>query len=461
VRPRHAPHYSAIMAAALRRAGHEVAFVDQALHSLDLADMVRRTQLARPDLLLLMRSEYNRLVSDDALRAALEALQQGLPGVPVLGYGRLSEAAARATLERAPALAGVLWDEPEFAAVAAAAALANADGAAGRSLDCWRGVPGLSLRDEKAQRRVRPPDLDDPPTPDWDVVDIRAYAFSPHQQAADLVFPVLASRGCPFPCFYCEVRATPPYRARSADSVVAEIQELHRRWGAKTVFLADPTFAVHRESALEFCRRMETERPSGLRWSCMSRTDRVDPELLRAMARAGCFNVLYGIESLNPEALRQAKKQLDPATVEPAIRGARDAGIEVIASIMIGLPGDSPEGFDRTLKSLIRMEPDYAQFFVVQVPAELAPEGSSVFSGWDEGRFEFPGHVVAPPSFGSREQLEALRRNAWRRFYLRPRYVARRASKVLRSGNARAELLRAARGGVLALKMAAGRSAEA
>ena len=439
-RPRHAPHYSAIVAAALLEAGHEVELADQHLRTTDLATVVRDARAFDPDLLLLMHSDYNREIHPRTLEAVAAALKAG--GVPVWGYGRLAEGHARAALEAVPSLDGVLFGEPEYAAVALAAG---------------GEVPGSIRRDGSV---LQPVDrtLERSPVPAWDLVAMDHYGFSPHQSPEGLVYPVLASRGCPYPCFYCEVRARPPWQARPIDAVIDEINALHDRYEVGTIFIADPTFAVKRDEALEFCRRLLRDGPPGLRWSCMSRTDRVDAELLGAMAEAGCFSVLFGVESLNPEALRRASKQLDPTTVGPAIRAAREAGLEVIASLMIGLPGDTPEGFETSLDQLIAMEPDFAQFFVVQIGEDELPEDGRLLSEWDGGRFDFWGHVYAPESFESKEQLLALRRRAFRRFYLRPGYVKERLRSLARRPDPLAEVRRLAKGGRLALRMATGRA---
>jgi radical SAM superfamily enzyme YgiQ (UPF0313 family) len=443
-RPRHAPHYTAIAAAALRDAGHDVVLQDQTLRTCALERVVEDAVAARADVVLLVHNDYNREFSAEVLQGCAEALVAA--GLDVVGLGRLSRDAAQTAMERIPALPGLLFGEPEFSAVA----FANDRAAGGDGR-----VPGSRWRDgaEVPQAEV---DLDDSPVPAWDLVDMERYGFSPHQQAGDLVYPILASRGCPYPCFWCEVRVRPNWATRSVDAVIDELNELHRRWGVTSVFVADPTFAIDRDWALEFCRRLPAEGPAGLRWSCMSRTDRVDLELLRSMKAAGCWSVLFGIESLNGEALAQSRKNLDPDTVGPAVAAAKAAGLETIVSVMIGLPGDSPRGFERTLSGLISMEPDFAQFFVVQIAKDEAPRGGRTLSDWDGSRFDFWGHVWAADAFESKEQLLALRRSAFRRFYLRPKYVGGRLSALLRSGEVGAQLARAARGGVLALRLARG-----
>lgn len=449
-RPRHAPLFTLSAAAAVRKAGFEVQIQDSHRTTLDPQRIVTEALAARPDAIFVMVADYNRRIGDDVLRRLSETFEAQAPSVALLLFGRLNEEVARTALLRCPQAKGAVFGEAEAACVAVLTKLRDGQGAAGS--------PGLVWMEAGAAKAhpPAPPALDDLPVPAWDLLPPHLYPFSPHQQEKDPVFPVLASRGCPYPCFYCEVRGQAKYQSRSVDSVLGEIRELHGRFGARSFFLADPTFSVDRRWGLEFCARLREEGPKGVRWSCMSRTDRVDDELLAAMAAAGCWNVLYGIESLEDTALAGARKNLDPATVGPAIAAAQRHGIEVIASIMIGLPGDTPQGVERTIEAIIRHEPDYAQFFVVQVDSPEPPEGGRYLSEREGGRYEFFGRVYASDAFTGREQLLALRRHAFRRFYLRPGYVVRQVRRMARRGDLPAELRRAATGAMLAVRLAAG-----
>lgn len=430
---------------------------DAALHSCEADAILARARGVLPEVVGICHSDYNRKHSPATLARLGQGLRDLLPGVPVALYGRLDATHAEAALAELPALSVCLFGEPDVSVLAWVDALGKQKDVVRREVAAAKTVDGSVRRADglETNAAVRP-ELDESPVPAWDLVPIAQYSFSPHQQAADLVYPVLASRGCPYPCFYCEVRARPRYINRSVESVLKELVAIRDRFGARSVFMADPTFAIDREWTLAFCDRLSAMGWADFRWSCMSRTDRVDDELLDAMAAAGCWNILFGIESLNPSALEGASKALDPATVAPAIGAAKRAGIETIASVMIGLPGDSPEGVERTVDEIIAMEPDFAQFFVLQIDADEAPEGGRFLSDWTGDKHDFWGRVYAPESFADVAQLEALRRRAFRRFYLRPRYVKGRLAALARSEEPIAQLTRAARGGLLALRMAAG-----
>ena len=100
--------------------------------------------------------------------------------------------------------------------------------------------------------------------------------------------------------------------------------------------------------------------------------------------------------------------------------------------------------------------PDSDFASLAPLPEADAPEGGRIVSEWDGSRYDFWGHVYAPDTFDGHEQLLALRRQAYRRFYLRPRYLRRRLGRMVRSGEAIPQLRRAARGGLLALRLAVG-----
>lgn len=424
VRPRHWPLFALSTAAALREAGHAVVWRDAHLEAPAPARVARELLAEEPDALVLFASDYNRRIPVDSLGAHLAALQRAAPGLPVLLGGRHSPDEARRLRLALPGARAVAAGEPEGAARAFVAG----------------GGPGLVASVDQV---VVPADgAAIPEAPAWDLAGPGRYAFSPHQSGGDTVFPVLVSRGCPYGCFFCEVRAQPGWAGRPVADVLRELRALQARFGARSFFFADPMFGLHRGPTVELC---EAVAPLGLRWSAMCRTDRVDPGLLRAMAAAGCWSVLFGVETLNPAAQRATGKHLDPATVGPAVRAARDAGLEVIVSAVIGLPGDDPAGVRRTVDGIIDLEPDFAQFFPAMVPeAYAAPGGAPAPAAGPDDAFAFNGLPYVGAGFAGPAEVDALCREAFRRFYLRPRYVRGRLRALRRRPGA--ELPRALAG---------------
>jgi len=169
---------------------------------------------------------------------------------------------------------------------------------------------------------------------------------------------IIQSRGCPWKCIYCRQGATWKNRVRyrSVESVVEEL----RRYGIKNFAFHSDTFTLSKEWVMDFCRQA----PMGVKWICNSRVDTVDLEMLRAMKKAGCWMICYGIESGNNEVLAKNKKG---ATCEQAIRAislTRAAGIKSWGYFMLGLFGDTIETMEQTIQFALRLPLAIANFSI-------------------------------------------------------------------------------------------------
>ena len=122
-------------------------------------------------------------------------------------------------------------------------------------------------------------------------------------------------------------------------------------------------FTVSREQVMGLCtliRQHDLRMP----WTCNSRVDFVDPEMLQAMAQAGCTWISWGIESGSEAILRRARKGIKPAQVEQALRWAKEAGIHNWGYFIIGLPGETEETIQETIRFAKRLPLDLALFHI-------------------------------------------------------------------------------------------------
>jgi len=99
-----------------------------------------------------------------------------------------------------------------------------------------------------------------------------------------------------------------------------------------------------------------------VRWQCLARVDRVTPELLRLMQMSGCREVHYGIESGNPQILKELGKAITMDQVRQAVAWTADAGIMAKGYFMLGLPGDTEETMRQTIQFASELELDEAMF---------------------------------------------------------------------------------------------------
>ena len=136
-------------------------------------------------------------------------------------------------------------------------------------------------------------------------------------------------------------------RFRSPSAVVGEMAGLIRL-GFRRIRIEDDLFTFQRERALAICREV-VHQGLDVGWRAYARVDTVDPELLEWMGRAGCERVLFGAESGSPEILRRIRKGITPEQTRKAVEMCRKAGIGVLASFVLGLPGETPQTLRQTL----------------------------------------------------------------------------------------------------------------
>ena len=183
-------------------------------------------------------------------------------------------------------------------------------------------------------------DLDAVPWPDYSVLKTPC-------DAAD----IMTSRGCPFCCTFCTTtRMFHPYRKRSVDSVIAEVRR-YKEMGFEYMNFEDDNFTADKERAKEICRRMVAEGLQFRESFFFGRTDMAnDPELMDLLAAANLNWVLIGIESLNQDSLDEVNKHQSVADIERAGEACRAHGIQLIASIVLGIDTDTPEDIRRSLE---------------------------------------------------------------------------------------------------------------
>jgi anaerobic magnesium-protoporphyrin IX monomethyl ester cyclase len=92
-------------------------------------------------------------------------------------------------------------------------------------------------------------------------------------------------------------------------------------------------------------------------WTCFARVDTVDLPLLKKMKRAGCHQLMYGIENFDPEALRKMKKKIDVSQMKTAISMTRQAGMRCRIALIIGNPGDTKELISENLRQAKKLRP--------------------------------------------------------------------------------------------------------
>ncbi len=161
---------------------------------------------------------------------------------------------------------------------------------------------------------------------------------------------VLSARGCPWDCSFCASRALwgRGVRAHAVDCVLDILEELVCRHGLSAIAFKDETFTADRTRALALCRGI-CKRGLNFVWSCDTRADVLDAELLHAMRASGCRRISLGVESADEKILKQLNKKISPAQVREATRLAHAVGLIVRYYMIVGSPGETMASLQRSL----------------------------------------------------------------------------------------------------------------
>ena len=175
---------------------------------------------------------------------------------------------------------------------------------------------------------------------------------------------IVTSRGCPAGCTYCIKHVSYQFglRLRSPEKLMEELWQL-KALGLNNIHMYADLFTVNREQVMELCQRMIDEKIN-IKWTCNSRVDYVDEEMLHAMHEAGNWLISWGIESGNEQILKHAHKGAYPDKARKSLRWAREAGIKNWGYFIIGLPGETEETIRQTIDFSKELPLDIALFHV-------------------------------------------------------------------------------------------------
>ncbi|MBN2056359.1 radical SAM protein, partial [bacterium] len=247
------------------------------------------------------------------------------------------------------------------------------------------GVKGITFRRDGAvietPDRERIQDLDSIGMPAFHAVDLSRYQG----------YGMVTSRGCPYPCTFCSVAPiwgrSPAFR--SIDDIIAEMRLLNRLAGVDLFLLQDEYFVCSRERVTAFCRAVR-DTGMNIKWKCFGRVNLTDRDTMREMARSGCIEIRYGIESGADRILKRVRKCFTVAQALATVPDAIATFPHVDLFYIWGFPFETEEDFQQSLFQMIsfrmmgaRILPSLLSLLPqTQLFRELCPDG-------DTSRLEF------------------------------------------------------------------------
>ncbi|MBZ0167571.1 MAG: B12-binding domain-containing radical SAM protein, partial [Candidatus Omnitrophica bacterium] len=278
--------------------------------------------------------------------------------------------------------------------------------------------------------RVMIDDLDSLPFPPWDIMNPGKYPLAPIGVFSKRrrVAPIIATRGCPYPCTFCAAgkMSGKKMRTRSVDNILEEIQLLVDQYGVEEINILDDNFTLQHKLVEDFCHGL-IEKNIQINWSCPNgvRLDTLDADLLKLMERSGCYSFGVGIEWGTAKMLKVTRKCVTLETIREKVDLIKaHTDIRVTGFFMLGHPEENIEDVEATIDFACSLNIDRANFFnfspfpgIVEYD-KLKREGKVIKNWYDS---LYINSVVYTPRNITRRELVELQRKAFWRFYTRPR----------------------------------------
>ena len=241
------------------------------------------------------------------------------------------------------------------------------------------------------------------------------FSLKEYKYAFSRTFPtahIMTDFGCAFNCSFCPIRIDNlGFKVRPVEDIIGELKYL-KSLGIKELYFRDQTFGANKKRAIELCNKI-IEEGLNFSWHCFSRVDVINEELLDAMKASGCHTIIFGIESANDKTLQEVQKRITAEKIKSTFTLCKKKKIRRAATFIIGLPGETEEDIMRTVDFAIEIDCTFASFNV----AGIRPG-----TEWS--------HNSEKIHFLPQHELERIRNNAIKKFYLRPGYILSRTLEI-------------------------------
>ena len=291
---------------------------------------------------------------------------------------------------------------------------------------------GASSEPVVTNKRAFIADLDELPWPKHELLPLNKY-WAPFLGKYTFVE---SSRGCAYRCTFCRqaVMWEWKFRSRSGKELAKEALYVHSLGVDNILFHAD-TFTLNRAVVEELCDIL-IEAGTPFKWACNAhvRTLYEQDQLVEKMKKAGCWMIAIGIESGDDQVLENMKKQVKVAEAEAVVRMVDKAKIEAWGYFIIGLPGETKETIEKTIRLSLDLPLQIAKFDIAApYPGtefdRYVKENNLLSISSYEDYDQNASCVVEYPDL-SKSYIKKSVKRATRKFYLRPRILLRLMKEV-------------------------------
>lgn len=289
-------------------------------------------------------------------------------------------------------------------------------------------VQGIAFEDHVTPDRSVITNLDSLPFPARHLLPMADYKIM------NMKLPVgtlISGRGCPYQCSFCASSAMHgnKLRLRSANNVVDEMEHLVDDHKTEMLAFMDDTFCLNKRRINDICNEIKA-RGFGNYWGCTARVDTISEDLLKKMKDAGCITLFLGVESADQQNLNEINKNITISKIKKTFELTKKMGVRTIASVVLGMPGDTRKSIENTINFVKKLEPNYAIFsLATPYPGTdfyLKSRDKRLIKTTDWSKFNLLTPVIETVDC-SLEEVRKLQKKAFKEFYSRPMYLLRQS----------------------------------
>lgn len=422
------PIILAYVAAIMEKAGHDVILIDAHALKLSKEEVLHKIKSFRPDLLAFRVETYNfhqtlewieYLKLSTGLKVLVGGINMDIYPLETMSYKAIDFGLQGEVLNTLPRFLDALENGKSF-----------------------ENIAGLYWR-ENGEIKYN--------SPDFKTVDFNLYPFPARHLLPNEVYHSFVSKnknftimltqtGCPYRCRFCAIAAIkkyrmPAYRKRSWENVVREFEICYYDFGIREVDIFDATFFIDKERDIKICQEIR-KRGIKINWTCRSRVDVVNEEVLKEASKSGCRMIFWGIESASQNVLNSIHKDIKTEQTVRAIKLSKKYGIDNLGFLMIGNSGDTKQTIYDTVDFAKKLGLDYVQICrTIAKPSTELHNELIKFSGYDWWKEYILSkkeeeRLPAPWSGLSQVEIENLLKKAYYRFYFRPSYIMKRIISI-------------------------------
>ncbi|MBC8495035.1 cobalamin B12-binding domain-containing protein [archaeon] len=416
-----APMGICILASVIMKYGLKCRIIDSEVERLDFNKIISRINALSPRYVCMSANT----ITINSANKIIAYLKEKKPHTQIILGGPHITAAPVETFEKYPLLDIAVIGESEETLLELIKAK--------EEKKSYKKIKGIIYRDNKkivlTEKRELIKDLNKLPFPSWNLLPNIAKNYEPplfsfqNKPSCSLV----TSRGCPGQCIFC-VKNIFGFKFRSYNSsyMVGMVEYLIKKYDMKDFLFDDDIFTCSKIRVKNFSEKL-IKKNIDVSWSCNTRADAVDEDLLRIMSKSGCWQISYGIESGSQRVLDALKKKTTPKKIRDALHWTKKAGIKTKGFLMVGNPLESKQTLNETLNLILTSELDDMQFtFFTPLPGTESFNKIELYgtleNDWSKMSMWNPVFI---PKNTTKKELQEFQRKAIIKFYLRPKIIIR------------------------------------